>query len=56
MNVDDMPLSMAFIYEKDAGQFIAHLTDHFRSLSDFLYPLIDERIAVLTARRDKTIR
>ena len=29
MSIDDYEHSMAFIYEKDAGEFIAFLTDHF---------------------------
>ena len=29
MNIDDLDKEMAFIYEKDAGDFIAHLADHF---------------------------
>ena len=29
MNIDDMDMSMAFIYEPDAGEFIAYLADHF---------------------------
>lgn len=31
MNIDDMDGRMAFIYEKDAGEFIAYLADHFVS-------------------------
>ena len=31
MNVDDLDKEMAFIYEKDAGDFIAYLADHFVS-------------------------
>ena len=29
MNIDDLDKKMAFIYEKDAGNFIAYLADHF---------------------------
>ena len=29
MNIDDLDKKMAFIYEKDAGDFIAYLADHF---------------------------
>ena len=29
MNIDDLEQEMAFIYEKDAGEFIAYLADHF---------------------------
>ena len=29
MNIDDLDQHMAFIYEKDAGEFIAYLADHF---------------------------
>jgi nucleoside-diphosphate-sugar epimerase len=31
MNIDDMDTKMAFIYEKDAGDFIAYLAEHFVS-------------------------
>ena len=31
MNIDDIDNKMAFIYEKDAGDFIAYLADHFVS-------------------------
>ncbi len=29
MNIDDIDMKMAFIYEKDAGDFIAYLAEHF---------------------------
>lgn len=31
MYVDDLDMGMAFIHEKEAGEFIAHLVDHFVS-------------------------